>query len=174
MKTVHKVGMVAAGYIAAILIASVAVAIRVAATNGPEAQASSGMYAFGDAFLFVAVFSVIALVPTGAAFIFLRPYARFWQVLSGLALGVAATGIAAVVLYAAGREAGYSPLATWSALSVLRILVAPFLTLMFFVPAFLSPYPFPRFAFFAAAASEAAVSAYAGFIWFLPLFLHRA
>jgi len=30
-------------------------------------QASSGMYAFGDAVLFVAVLAVVALAPTGAA-----------------------------------------------------------------------------------------------------------
>ena len=76
MKAFFKVGVVAIGYSAAILLASAAVAIRVANTSGPDAQASSGMYAFGDALLFVTVFGISALVPTAAALGFLRPYRR--------------------------------------------------------------------------------------------------
>ena len=97
MKPIFKVALVAGGYVAAFLMASAVVAIRVANTSGPDAQAASGMYAFGDAFLFVAVFGVAALVPTGAALFFLRPYRRFWIVLSALGLAVAVTGIAAAV-----------------------------------------------------------------------------
>ena len=43
MKPFIKLGVVAVGYIAAFLIASAAVAIRVSTTSGPDAQASSGM-----------------------------------------------------------------------------------------------------------------------------------
>src|SRR5882762_1425840 len=103
--------MVAVGYIAAFLVASAAVAIRLANTSGPDAQASSGMYAFGDAVLFVAVFGVAALVPTGAALFFLRPYRSFWTVISALGLGIAVTGFAAVAACAIGRHAAPSPLA---------------------------------------------------------------
>lgn len=66
-KIFSKIAVVAGGYIAAFLVAATAVAIRIANTSGPDAQASSGMYAFGDALLFVAVFGVSALGPTGAA-----------------------------------------------------------------------------------------------------------
>jgi hypothetical protein len=131
MKPLLKVAVVAGGYIAAFLMAYATVAIRVANTSGPDAQASSGMYAFGDAVLFVAVFGVAALVPTGAALVFLRPYRRFWTVLSALGLAVAVTGITAALLFAVGRHATSSPLATWAGLSVLRILVAPLLALTF-------------------------------------------
>jgi hypothetical protein len=41
-----KISMVLAGYLAAFALAFMAVALRVANTNGPDAQASSGMYAF--------------------------------------------------------------------------------------------------------------------------------
>jgi len=81
------------GYIAAFLIASVAVALHAAATNGPDTQASGGLYAFGDTLLFVAVFGGCALVPTGAA-LFLRPYHHFWIVLSALGLVAAVTRVA--------------------------------------------------------------------------------
>jgi len=104
MKQFLKVAVVAGGYIAAFLMASAAVAIRVANTSGPDAQASSGMYAFGDALLFVAVFGVSALVPTGAALFFLRPYRHFWTVLSALGLAVASKGVTAAILFAVMRR----------------------------------------------------------------------
>jgi hypothetical protein len=168
-----KVGAVVGGYVAAFLVASAAVSIRLANTSGPDAQAASGMYAAGDAFLFAGVFGVAALVPTGAALFFLRPYRRFWTVLSALSLGLAVTGLAAVVLFAIGRYAGPSPIAIGAALSVLRILVAPLLALTCLVCTVLSPYRVPRLALLAATAIEVAVSAYGGFVWFLPLLLHR-
>jgi len=174
MRLLLKVGLVAAGYAAAFLIASAAVAVRVATTSGPDAQASNGMYAFGDAFLFLAVFSVLALVPTGAALFFLRPYPRFWAVLSVFGLGVAATGLAAAVLFGIGRHAtSPSPLAEWAGFSVLRILVAPLVALAFFVCAVLSPRRSARVALLVAAAAEVMVAAYGGFIWFVPLFFSR-
>jgi len=173
MKPFLKVAVVGGGYTAAFLIASAAVAIRVAMTSGPVAQASSGMYAFGDAFLFVAVFGVSALVPTGAALFFLRPYRHFWTVLSASGVAVAVTGVTAAILFVVGRHAPPSPLATWAGFSVLRILAAPLLALTFLVCTILSPHRFPRFAFLAATMMEAAVSAYGGFVWFVPLFVNR-
>jgi hypothetical protein len=174
MRPALRGGLVAAGYIGAFLIAAAVVAIRVATTSGPEAQASSGMYAFGDLALFVAVFGFLALVPTAAALYFLRPYRRFWVVLSTLALIGALTGVAAVLLYALGRHAAeHSPLATWTALSVLRILLAPVLAPAFLVFALLSAHRSPRVALLGAALLEVAVGAYAGFVWFLPLIVHR-
>lgn len=165
----------AAGYGAAFLIASAVVAIRVANTSGPDAQASSGMYAFGDFALFVAVFGLLALAPTGAALYFLRPYRRLWVVLSSLALVAALTGVAAVLLYALGRHAvAPSALATWAAFSVLRILLAAVLAPAFLVFALLSAHRSPRFALLAATVLEVAVAAYAGFVWFLPLIFHRS
>jgi hypothetical protein len=77
MKALVKSGVVVAGYVAAVLAASAAVAVRIANTSGPDAQASAGMYALGDSLLFVAVFSAVALVPTGLALWFLRPYRWF-------------------------------------------------------------------------------------------------
>ena len=173
MKASLKIGGVAGGYIAAFLVASAAVAVRLASTSGPDAQASSGMYAFGDALLFVAIFGVSALVPTAAALFFLRPYRHFWTVLSALGFAVAVTGVTAAILFAVGRHATLSPLATWVNFSVLRILVAPLLAIIFLVCTILSPHRSPRFAFLAAALMEAAVSTYGGFVWFVPLLFHR-
>ena len=166
MKPILKVGVVAAGYIASFLVATVAVAIRVANTSGPDAQAASGMYAFGDSALFVAVFGLAALVPTAGALWLLRPYRRFWAVLSGLALLVAITGVAAAILFVTGRHAvGPSTLATLASFSVLRILVSPLLALVFLVSGWLAPHRTPRLGFLAAAAMEVGVSACGGVIW---------
>jgi hypothetical protein len=109
MKPFLEIAVVAGGYVVAFLMASAAAAVRVANTRGPDAQASSGMYAFGDALLFVAVFGVSALVPTGAVLFFLRPYRHFWIVLSALGLAVAFTGVTAVILFAVGRHATLRP-----------------------------------------------------------------
>jgi hypothetical protein len=167
--TLPRIGLVAAGYVAAFLAASVAVAIRVANTSGPEAQASSGMYAFGDSYLFIAVFGLLALAPTGAALYFLRPYRRVWVVLSIFALCVASTGLAAAALFAFGRHAvAPSALATWASLSVLRILLAPILAPAFLVVAIFSPHRSQRFALLGATGMELAVVAFAGFVWFSP------
>jgi hypothetical protein len=173
MKPLLKVAVVAGGYIVAFLVASAVVAIRLVYTSGPDAQASSGMYAFGDTLLFVAVFGVSALVPTGAALFFLRPYRPFWTVLSALGLAVAITGVTAAILFAVGRHATASPLATWAGLSVLRILVAPLLALSVLVCTVFSPHRAPRFALLGATVMEAAVSAYGGAVWFVPLFFQR-
>lgn len=130
------------------------------------------MYAFGDAVLFVAVFGVAALVPTAAALFFLRPYRLFWSGLSALGVTAAVTGIAAVILFAVGRHAAPSPLATWAAFAVLGILVAPVLALTFLVCAIFAPHRSARLALLAATVMEGAVSAYGGFVWFVPLFFH--
>ncbi len=173
MKPFLRVSVVTGGYIASFLMASAAVAVRVASTSGPDAQASSGMYAFGDALVFVAVFGLSALVPTGAALFFLRPYRHFWTVLSALGLAVAFTGVTAAILFAVGRHAPPSLLSTWAGFSLLRIFVAPLLALTFLVCMIFSPHRSPRFALLAAAAMETAVSTYGGSVLFVPLFFSR-
>ena len=168
-----KVGGVSLGYLAAFVVASAAVAVRVAATSGPDAQAASGMYAFGDAVLFVFVFGVGALVPTGAALYFLRSHRGVWTAVSVVTLAIATTGIAAVILYVVGRTAVDSALATWSQATPLRMLLAPVLTPVFLVCTALAPDPRFRLTCLAATVMEAAVGAYVGIVWFLPIFLDR-
>ncbi len=90
----RKIALVGLGYIGAVVIAVAAVAIRVA-TSGPDAQASSGMYAFGDALLLIAVFGLFSLVPTAALLLFLRPYRRFWIALAAVVAADLRPGIVA-------------------------------------------------------------------------------
>ena len=93
MKCLVKCGAVLAGYIIAWVAASTAVAIRVADTQGPDAQASAGMYAFGDLILFLGVFGILELFPTGLALYFLRRFERFWTVFSAAVLAFSVTGL---------------------------------------------------------------------------------
>ena len=166
-----KPGAVALCYLAAFLLASAAVAVRIAATSGPDAQASSGMYAFGDLLVFVGVFGFAALVPTAAGLYFLRSHRRVWTIVSGRALAVAVTGVAAVGIYVVGRTAVDSLLATWAMATPLRLLLAPVLAPAFLVCTALAPDRRSRLSCLAAAAMEAAVCAYIGFAWFLPIWL---
>jgi hypothetical protein len=116
-----KIGLVGIGYVGAFLVASAIVASYVASTSGPDRQNYGAMFAFGDDVLFLAVFGVASVPPTGAALFFLRPYRSFWRALSIAALAIAATGLAAFIDYLAARtaEAG-SVLHVLSGLAVLR------------------------------------------------------
>jgi hypothetical protein len=159
MRPLPKVALVAGGYAACLALAFLAEALRVAATGGPARQAAGGMYGFGDMVLFATVFGVAALVPTGAALYFLRPFATFWKVTSISSVAVAVTGVAAAVLFVAGRGGTVGPLAACAEYSVLRIFAAPLLALAFLVCAALAPSRAPRIAFLAAALMEAAAIA---------------
>lgn len=165
LKPASRVLLVAAGYLAALLVAAAAVA-----AFGAGADVSGGMAAFGDALLFLAAFGLAAVPATGAALFFLRSNARFWQAAAIVALGVAATGIGALAAYSSGQEFGAgSALAAWSALSPLRLLVAPLFVLAFFLAAVFSPNRSSRGMLLAAAAGEAAV-----FLWVAAEWFHAA
>lgn len=169
MRPVLKVMMVATGLAAAFAIAMAAVAARIAATSGPDAQASSGMYACGDSLLFIGVFACAAVPATAAALFFLRPHPRFWRIASILALAIAATSVTALALFLFGRlpQAGKG-IATLGAFAVLRMLVAPVMAGAFFLGCLISPYRGARWTFFAASAMEAAVSITITIIWTAP------
>jgi len=79
--------------------------------------------------------------------------------------------VTAAILFAVGSHAPPSTLATLAGFSVLRILVAPLLAMAFLVFTIFAPRGASRSAFVAASLMEAAVSAYGGIVWFMPLFL---
>jgi len=114
------------------------------------------MFAFGDDLLFLGVFGIAAVVPSGAALFFLRPYRTFWLGLSVAALVVAGTAAAAFVVVL--RGVGAHPVAhTWSALASLRILITPLFALAFFLSAVVAPSRRPRLALLVATTIEALV-----------------
>ena len=167
MKPPVKAGLVAASYAAAFALACGVTYLRIAANaNNPDVHASPGMYAFGDAVLFVFAFGAAALPPTGLALYFLRPVRRFWDAIAVGALLLMSTGVAAAMVYWAGRADPQwtSALSWWSALAVLRIIIAPFVTAEFVICALFTPEQRPRRLLWIAAVCEAAVAA-PWFVW---------
>ena len=71
MNKLAKLGMVICGYILSCLAAMGVVYVYELLTQNAAAQASSGMYAFGDLILLVGVFGILALLPTGLGLYFL-------------------------------------------------------------------------------------------------------
>jgi len=71
MSRLAKLGLVTGGYVAACLITSGSVYVYQLFTQDATSQASAGMFAFGDLILFVGIFGVLALFPTGLALYFL-------------------------------------------------------------------------------------------------------
>lgn len=158
MRPLAKVGLVGAGYVGAFALAALVVTAWVLISSGPDRD--GGMAAFGDALLFLAVFSVAATAPTGAALYFLRPHRAFWLALSACAVVLASTAIAALLAYTAPHASDpASALSAWSAASVLRILVAPSLALAFLLSGVFAPGRGPRLVLLGAAAVETAVFA---------------
>jgi len=169
MKSSSKVILVVTGYLVALMIASVAVSIYIAATNGPDRQTYSGMFAFGDSLLFLGVFALAAIPATGTALFFLRPYPTFWRILSVGALAIATTGAAALVAYLLSSSAGMGAfLGVWSELSPLRILMAPLFAMAFFLFTLFAPTRSSRIAFLCASAIETIVFIWVALIWFHP------
>ena len=71
MSRLAKLGLVIGGYVVACLVAYGAVYINDLFMDPAVLQASGGMSAFGDLILFVGVFGVLALLPTGLGIFFL-------------------------------------------------------------------------------------------------------
>jgi len=167
MRPSVKIGLVVAGYAIALVIASVVVAVQAVFMSSVDRQASSGMSAFGDILLFLAVFGAAAIPATGVGLYFLRPHGPFWRAFSFIALAMAATGVAACVVIVAGRSTGTdSALRAWSDLAVIRVLAAPFLALMSGLSFFFAPNRIARVALAVAAAIEAATFGLVALLWF--------
>jgi hypothetical protein len=158
MTPLVKAALVAAGYVGAVLFATAVVAVHVAATNGPDRQGASGMYGFGDSLFFLAAFGAAAVLPTGAGLFFLRPYPAFWRAFRGTALAIAATGVVALIDYLVAQSLDpKSAFYSWSALAVLRIIVAPLFALLFLLSGLFAPNRSLRVALLVATVVEAVV-----------------
>jgi hypothetical protein len=150
-----KVGIVFLGLVLALVVAWVAVFLRQLATQGPAAQASAGMYAFGDLMLGVAVFGVLAVVPIALALYWLRPVALFWSALLWGALLFALTGIGAL---AANHWATPST-GSWIFLAQVRVGLMPLSALALVTCALFAPRPRHRWLLLAAAFTDGAIFA---------------
>jgi len=162
MKPAAKVGVVVAGYLAAIAIACVALSIYVATTAGPDRQTYGAMFAFGDSLYFLGVLGVAAIPATGLGLFFLRPYPAFWRLLSACFVFITALTFVALVVYTARVE---SPLA---ALTPLWLLATPFFAVAAFVSGVFAPKDLSRSALIGTSLVHGAVFVYIVVAWFRP------
>ena len=161
-----KVGLVAAGYLVAFLIASAVVAAYVVSTSGPDRTLYGVMYAFGDSILFLAVFGVAGTIPTGAALYFLRPYPWFWRALRVVAAVIAITALATLAVVVASRTADpQSALRTWAAMSGLRVVFAPLFAGGLLLATLFAPRRHDRLVFGITTALEIVMFVCAALIW---------
>jgi hypothetical protein len=167
-----KTGIVAGGYVAAVLIATLFVSIYIDMTSGPDREASGGMYSFGDSLLFIAVFGIVSTIPTGLALYFLRRNRVFWGTLCAAALLMMGTGLLSVVIVALDSRniPVLQTINVWFLFAVPRIFVAPFVLLSFWLAALVAPDTRFRRCLWAAAAGELITGVYGFFHWFVPMF----
>ena len=165
MRAAAKVGLVAAGYVGAFVVAYAVVAVYVAATSEPDRQTYAAMYGFGDSLLFLAVLAVAAVPATGAALFFLRPHRSFWLTLCVVVPAVAITALAALIEYVAATGAAHS---SWSAVAMLRMLASPLFAGAFFLSALLAPGRAFRLVLFGATLIEMLVCGWMAVTWFQP------
>jgi hypothetical protein len=172
MRPIAKVGIVVGGYALAFIAACAVMAAYVALTSGPDRQNYAGMFAFGDGLLFLGVFALAAVPATVAGLFFLRPFRSFWIALSVLALSIAATGLASMAVYIALRHVPPNdPHSIWSAVAVLRVLIAPCFALGFLVAAAVAPGRGSRAAFLVSFAAEGVTYTPFVLMWFQASFL---
>jgi hypothetical protein len=138
-----KIGAVIAGYIIALIGAFMALYIRMLTTQGTDAQASAGMYAFGDAIVFLVVFGIMALIPTVLAFYFLRSIENFWNGFAVICLAFSITGLVVVIANALiDANGGYGSNSfglLLSLIGILGIFGAPLFVVCFVLLAIITP-----------------------------------
>jgi hypothetical protein len=161
-RPVTKIGLVVAGFSAAVALAWGATHLRQSLN---AADPSQGMQAFGDLVLGVAVFSTFATVPGGLALYWLRPVTRFWRVLVAIALVSSATGLVALLLSGPLR----SGLGNWALLGDIRFALLPVTSLAWAMCVLFAPAARLRWIFLATAFTDGLL--FAGVVlvkFFLP------
>jgi hypothetical protein len=142
----------------------VVVRIYIAMTSDVDRQAASGMTAFGDSMLALAVFGIAAIPATGAALYFLRSRRSFWIILTIAAVIVAGTALAALAL-SVGPLRADARFQSVGMMAPLRVLVAPLLGLFFLLCALFAPTRTVRLWLAGASAVEVIVFASVVFTW---------
>jgi hypothetical protein len=167
MKPLAKIALVLAAYLAALAIASIVVAIHVAATRGPDRDLYGAMYDFGDLLLFLGVSALAALPASGAALYFLRQRPLFWISLSLATIALAATGVVALTsMLVPSMNTPAVGLRAWLALSPIRILAAPLFALFFVMAGVMAPARASRRVLFSAAVLEVVAFASVALRWY--------
>jgi len=164
MKRFSKLGMVLAGYAAALLVSVAVFYIYVLARKVLTPDAG-GMQAFGDFLLFLALLGFSALIPSGLAMYFSRTSQKFWTVFSIASLLLATTGLIVALIM------GKLPQSSWVAwvglIGLLEVMGSPLFAVGFGISAVFAPDRRSRWFLIAAASIEVAVIAYVAFCIFV-------
>ena len=164
-----KVGVVGAGYLAALAAgfgASWLYNLRMAAM---PYDTSGGMYAEGEALSGLVAFLAVALIPTLMGLWYLRRNRVVWLTVSLAALAWATAGLVAVLITFATRGAGHNPvLLLLELLALSQLLGVPFWIVGFALLAVLAPTPRSRRTLFVAIGIELVIAVLAGIHWFVP------
>src|SRR5258706_8120874 len=168
LPAVAKAGIVVGGYVVAALLAFCVLSIYISQTSGPDRDASAGMFAFGDSLLFIAIFGIVSIIPTGMALVFLRQSRTFWLACSIAVLAVASTSLVVVAVTVLAPQST----SAWAMLAFPRIFLSPFLAAAFGLSALIAPEARFRWCLIGAASAEGLSSVYGFAHWFAPLFFH--
>ena len=160
MTNASKTGVVLGGYAAALFVTYAVFHVYVLMRKEID-PSGGGMQAFGDFILLLGLFGVLALIPTALGLYYLRPFARFWPLVSYVSLAIAAMGPVAAMTLGRSQQSPWVQAVGFFAL--LKVLASPLLGVGFLVAAFIAPRGRSRWLLLAAATVEFVVIAYAGF-----------
>src|SRR4051794_28053291 len=113
MRLIAKSGIVVGGYYAAFAVAWLALKSYIAVSSGIDRQTYSGMSAFGDGLVFLAVLGLASVPATGAALYFLRPHRAFWRCLCVAVVVLNISSIASLMAYVVPASS-HSIMGQWS------------------------------------------------------------
>ncbi len=168
VKTRTKVGLVAAGWVAAIVAGFVAAWLDDLRVRALPYDTSGGMYAGGEMLAGLAGFLIIGLVPVFLTLWFLRRNHPFWNGLAVASVAFAAVGLLAVVTTRAIVPSSGAGGVLLGLLGLAQLLGVPLWLFGCALFAFLAPTRFARRSLVAAAAIEAIVGVLAFVHWFVP------
>mgnify|MGYP003577884700 CR=1 FL=1 len=168
MGRVAKWSIVIGGYLAAVVAAALAGWLYNKHLETLPYDTSGGMYAGGEMLNSLAVFLVVALVPTLLGLWFLRGNAKFWNTIAILSVCFAAVGLVAVIAVTRGAITQNLSLMLLSILGLAQLLGVPFWFFAFVLFAFLAPTRLARRLMIAAIAIELVIGLLAFLHWFVP------
>src|SRR5215470_2971673 len=169
MNRTAKVGIVIAGYVAALAAGGVAGHLYNVRLAAQPYDTSGGMYAAGEMMAALAAFLPVALVPTLLALWFLRDHRGVWNAVALASLAFALAGLAGVLMPRVWHD-GPTTIATalLALLGLAQLLGVPIWTLAFVLFAFIAPAGLPRRTMVAAVAFELVNAACAAVHWLVP------
>ncbi len=164
-----KVGIVVAGYAAALGAGGVAGHLYNVRMAAQPYDTSGGMYAAGEMMAELAAFLPVALVSTLLALWFLRDHRGVWNAVALASLAFALAGLAGVLMPRVWRG-GPNTIATalLALLGLAQLLGVPIWIVAFVLFAFIAPAGLARRTMVAAVAVELANAACAAVHWLVP------